>query len=144
MLRRRLRDDDAMTPPRPTAIRLETQARGARPPSPPWGLGIWTPDADAVAVMLDATGVDLDDIAVVAAQLPDPSTIARGAPVAVLANAVHVSEGWRRLLGTRRVPVPRATRCAALLVRGYVDIGASPTATAAGNLTWGFAPGPAL
>jgi hypothetical protein len=93
--------------------------------------------------MLDGTRVDVHDVAAVAAQLPDPSTIARGAPVVVLANAVHVPEGWRRFLGTRRVAVPRATRCAALLVRGYVDIGASPEAAAAGDLTWGFAPAPA-
>jgi hypothetical protein len=129
-----------MTPPRPLTIRLATQAHGAPLPSPPFGLRAWTADADAVAVLLDATQADLHDVTAIADQLPAPSAIAAGAPVVVFATAVRMPDGWRRLLGARRIAVPRAARCAALLVRGYVDIGGSPAAAATGDLAWGFAP----
>jgi hypothetical protein len=127
-----------MTPPRPAAIRLTTQAQGAPLPSPPAGVPGWTSDAAAVAVLLDATEADVRDVATVASQLPDPSSVEPGAPVFVFASAVRVPLGWRRLLGARRVPVPLAVRCGALLVRGYVEIGTSPAGP--GEVTWGHAP----
>jgi len=40
----------------------------------------------------------------------------------------------RRVLGDRKVPVARVTRCSALLVRGYVGIAAE------GDDAWGIAP----
>jgi hypothetical protein len=132
-----------MTRPRPAAIRLATLADGIQParwPSPPFGLRAWTSDADAVAVLIDATEADVRDVAAVAAQLPEPQTVAPGAAVVVLGVAARTARGWRRLLGARHVAVPRAVRCAALLVRGYVDIGCAPDDKPGSDLAWGVAP----
>jgi hypothetical protein len=87
-----------------------------------------------VTVQLDATGVDLEDPSAVARQLPAPSTLAAGTRVAVLATARREDGVLRRLLGARAVAVSRAARCTALLVRGYVDLGADDAAS------WGHAP----
>ncbi|MCL2447464.1 MAG: hypothetical protein FWD17_00800 [Polyangiaceae bacterium] len=127
-----------MMPPRPGAIRLATQASGARQPAPPAGLASWTPGAAAVAVLIDATQGDIQNVANVAAQLPDPSSLDPGAPVFVYPSAVRVRKGWRRILGTRRVPIPVAVRCGALLVRGYVEIGTSNAGPR--GITWGYCP----
>jgi hypothetical protein len=127
-----------MTPPRPAAIRLTTQAVGAAPPSPLFGLAAWNAEADAVAVLLDATEADVRDVATVASQLPEPTKVAPGAPIFVLAAAVRVATGWRRILGQRRVPVPLDVRCGALLVRGYIHIGTAREGTT--EIVWAQAP----
>jgi hypothetical protein len=127
-----------MTPPRPAAIRLATQAVGAAPPAPLFGLTAWTAEADAVAVLLDATEADVRDVATVASQLPEPAKIASGAPIFVLPAAVRVATGWRRILGQRRVAVPLDVRCGALLVRGYVNIGSAREG--ATEVVWAHAP----
>jgi hypothetical protein len=128
-----------MTPPRPTAIRLATRVEGGRLPAPPFGLRVWTKDAAAIAVWIDATVADARDPEEVALQLPDPALVAPGAPVVVLGVAARRPRDWRRFLGARQVTLPRRTRCEALLVRGYVDIGGASLAAAGGDLAWGFA-----
>lgn len=88
----------------------------------------------ATVVRLDATGVDPEDFAALAAQLPLASTLPPRTVVAVPAVAVCRRRFLRGVLGDRKVPVSRATRCTALLVRGYVDVGADAEAA------WGYSP----
>jgi hypothetical protein len=86
----------------------------------------------ATVVRLDATGLDPEDFAALAAQLPLASTLPPRTAVAVPAAALRRRRFLRGLLGDRKVVVPRATRCTALLVRGYVDV------TADDRAAWGF------
>jgi hypothetical protein len=126
-----------MTPPRPAALRLCTSARGTRAPKPPLGLRAWSGDASAVAVLLDATGTDMDDPAEVAAQIPPATDLPAATPLFVLGAAVR-SRGVLRWLGVRTVPVTRAARCSALVARGYVGIGAGVDVTSGADLSWGL------
>jgi hypothetical protein len=111
-----------VTPPQPTAIRLVTSARVAKAPSAPFGLSAWSPEASARAVLLDASLFDLTDVGGVAAQIPLATSLPRRTLVAVLDFAQGPERSWRLPLAPRRVHVPLAIRCSALLVRGYVDI----------------------
>jgi hypothetical protein len=86
----------------------------------------------ATLVRLDATGVDPEDFAALASQLPLASTLPPRTLVAVPAVAVCRRRFLRGVLGDRKVTVPRATRCTALLLRGYVDV------TADAGAAWGF------
>jgi len=79
-------------------------------------------DGDAVTITLDVTDADPEDVSAVARQIPEASALAPGTQVTVLPTATRRGGLFRRLLGAARVPVPRATRCTALLVRGYVGI----------------------
>jgi hypothetical protein len=124
-------------PPRPTALRLCTRARDARAPAPPLGLQAWSDDAVAVAVLLDAAGIDTDDPADVAGQIPHASELPPATPVFVLGGAVR-GRGVLRRLGVWTVPVPRAARCTALLVRGYVSVGAGVDVASGADLSWGL------
>jgi hypothetical protein len=113
-----------MTPGVPQAVRLVALAPNVKAPKPPFGLSGWSADADALAVVLDATDDDMEDAAAVARQLPDPGALRPRTPVFVFGSAARRT-GWpRRWFGPSHVPVDRATRCAALLARGYVGIGA--------------------
>ena len=129
-----------MKPPRPSTLRLLTRASDAAIPPAPFGLTGWDPAADAVAVLVDATDLDLEDVAAVAEQVPAATEVPPGALVAILAGAVRTTPVWRRLLGAGRVIVPCAVRCAALLVRGYVDVGARASAQPEREVSWGYAP----
>jgi hypothetical protein len=128
-----------MKPPRPRALRLTTRAQGAKPPAPPFGLRTWSPDAQATAVLLDATGVDLAEVGAVAQQIPGADALPGGTPVLVLGAAARPGSFWRRILGGRRIPVARATRCTALIARGYVDVGAGDADGV--DVAWGWVPG---
>jgi hypothetical protein len=99
----------------------------------------WSSDADAFAVLLDATELDVDDAGHVARQLPDPAALPGGAAVFVLGTALRAG-GWRAFFGPRRVPVSREVRSAALLSRGYVDIGALRDRESGADLVYGSAP----
>jgi hypothetical protein len=91
-------------------------------------------EPDGLTVELDATGVDLEDASAVARQLPAADTLAPGARLAVPAVALGRDGLLRRLLPPRKVVVPRAALCGALLVKGYVDVGADE------RRAWGYAP----
>ncbi|MBV9946363.1 MAG: hypothetical protein JOZ69_05920 [Myxococcales bacterium] len=117
------------------ALRLVTRAAG-RPPRPPLGLPGWSPDAPAIAVLLEASGTDLDDPAQVAAQLPDPGELPPGTPVFVLGMARSGPQLLRRL-GMGTTAVARAPRCTALVARGYVGVAATADG-ARGDLAWGL------
>jgi hypothetical protein len=88
--------------------------------------------AGATVVRLDATGVDAEDFAALASQLPHASTLPPRTAVAVPAVAVRRRSFLRGVLGDRKVSVSRSTRCTALLLRGYVDVAADAGAA------WGF------
>jgi hypothetical protein len=113
-----------MTQAAPAALRLVCVSPVHRPPRPPFGLADWTPDATAVAVLLDATEADLEDAPSVAAQLPLATTLPPGTRVFVLGEATRTRAGLGRWLGPGTAGVARAPRCAALLARGYRDIAA--------------------
>jgi hypothetical protein len=127
-----------MTPPRPTALRLWTRARGVRAPAPPFGLRSWSAEGqgEAIAVLVHADGLDVDDPAQVAAQIPHATELPGGTLLFVLGAAVRTRD-LLRWLGMRTVPLPRPVRCTALVARGYVDVGAGADPIGA-ELAWGF------
>jgi len=91
---------------------------------------------EAVVIRLDATDTDIDVPAAVATRIPRASTQPPQTRVTVSRTATRRAGILRRLLGQKGVPVPRAIVCTALLVRGYVDIGADD------EVAWGVAPSP--
>jgi hypothetical protein len=91
-------------------------------------------EGEAITVRLDATEVDVEEPGAVAGQIPLASTLEPRTRVVVPGTATRRGGVLRRLLGQQRVPVSRAVRCTALLVRGYVDVGARD------DETWGYAP----
>ena len=91
------------------------------------------PPADAVAVRLDATDADPTDVRALAPQIPHATTLRPGSAVRVPGVATK-RRALGRWLGDGHTKVPRAARCTALLVRGYVGI------VAAGDDAWGFVP----
>jgi hypothetical protein len=98
-----------------------------------------TDDADAgrpapITVRLDATDVDVDEPSALASQLPHAGTVPPGTRVVVSATATRRGGVLRRLLGGGSEPVPRSSACTALLVRGYVGLGADADGA------WGHAP----
>jgi hypothetical protein len=126
-----------MIRPRTATLRLLTVATGARAPAPPLGLRAWSADANAIAVLLDAAGVDLADPGEVAAQIPRATELVAGTPVFVLGAAVR-GRGVLRWLGMRTVPVPRAARCTALVAQGYVHVGAGIDDKSGADIAWGI------
>jgi hypothetical protein len=126
--------------PQPAALRLVCACRPARLPRPPFGLRSWgeAPGAD-VAVLLDlprewpASG--FGDIALVAAQLPDPASLERGQRVVVLPRSAAWGP-WLARLVHRRSWVAGAVRASALLARGYTGIGAGVDPRSRQDLVW--------
>jgi hypothetical protein len=92
-------------------------------------------EENASTVTLDVTDADPEDVAAIARQIPDAGSLAPRTRVTVLPIATRRGGLLRRLLGDARVPVSRAVRCTALLLRGYVDIGADAWRA------WGVVPG---
>jgi hypothetical protein len=88
----------------------------------------------SLTVRLDVSDADPEEAAAVAGQIPPASTLSPRTRVTVPGTATRQGGVLRRLLGQRSVPVSRAVRCTALLVRGYVDIGADDEGA------WGYAP----
>jgi hypothetical protein len=126
-----------VTPPQVSSLRLIGPTPKGPLPRPPLGLANWSATADAIAVLLDAAdGGDLRTIEGVAAQLPHASTLPSGTPLFVLGTAAAVRSFWHPF--ARGAPIPRASRCTALLARGYVDIGAQEVD--GDDLSWGHAP----
>lgn len=128
--------------PRLDAIRLSTRAEGLAPPSPPFGLNVWSPEAAALGLWLDATGSDLSEVRDIADQIAAASTLQPGVAIVVLGVAVRAPSGWRRVLGAQSVRVSRALRCSALLVRGYIGIGAADDKRAGGDVVWAWSSPP--
>lgn len=124
-------------PPRPAALRLYTRARVTLAPAPPLGLHGWSADAIAVAVFLDATGIDVGDPTQIAAQLPPVAELPPETPVFVFGSAAR-GRGALRWFGARTVRVTRAARCTALVAKGYVHVGAGADDVTGADLAWGL------
>jgi hypothetical protein len=101
---------------------------------------MWSPDAPATAVLLDATGVDLANVGAVAEQIPSADALPGGTPVVILGTAARRGPLWRRLLGGRGILVTRASRCTALIARGYIDVGAAADEPTGTDIAWGWVP----
>jgi hypothetical protein len=80
-------------------------------------------------------------IAAIAESLPDPTTLPPRTLVIVSADVRGARSLARSLLAVfgRTKKVARASRCTALVIRGYVDVGAAEDE--GGDLAWGYAPG---
>jgi hypothetical protein len=124
---------------RPPALRLVTRAPRVPARAIPFGLRAWSSEAQAIAIWLEATGDDLDHVAV-AAQIPPSGSLAPATPVFVLGSATRALShtSWFRWLRSGAVTVGRAPRCGALLMRGYVGLAAGVDETSGADLVWGF------
>jgi hypothetical protein len=127
-----------VTPPRPEALRLVTRATSRVRPSAPFGLRGWSLEASALAVFLEVAsdeprGSDLVE------QIPPPADLPPGTCVLVLGSAARDrDDGWLARLRPRTVTIARAPRCQALLMRGYVRLGAGVDPATRADLAWGF------
>jgi hypothetical protein len=88
----------------------------------------------AFVVRLDASTLDVESPASLAAQIPHADTRPAGSTVALSPVATRKRGALGRLIGDAHVKVPRVARCTALLARGYVGIAAE------GADVWGGVP----
>lgn len=130
-----------MKAPQPSALRLVTTAPTGERARPLFGLSAWTADVPAAAVVLDAASLNGDDAGAVARQLPDASTLPEGTLVVVSGEAIRGVGILGRLFGGGTTAVNRAARCAALVARGYVDVGAGIDPATKIDIAWGRAAG---
>ncbi len=79
----------------------------------------------------------MSDVTVRLDDLPNASTLASGTRVVVLPDAAR---GRGLLAAFGQKTHPRSARCAALLLRGYVDIGAEVDPKTKQDLVFGRAP----
>jgi hypothetical protein len=127
-----------MRPPAPASARYVSRSAKGRPPRPPFGLTTWTDGGEATVVRLDGVAGDLAHAEAVAAQIPDRATFECRTLVVLLGTAVPAGAAWRRLVFLRDEMVPRASRASALVMRGYVDVGAGSDAGSSQDLVWGW------
>lgn len=99
-----------------------------KPPRAPFGLA-WRDDGEALGVQL-ASEESFDAV-------PDAASLAPRTLVVVLPEAAR-SRGLLAAFGKRTVS--RSARCGALLLRGYVDIGAEVDEATRLDLVFGRAP----
>lgn len=129
-----------MMHPLPSALRLSTPTPQSKQPRPPFGLRGWSTEAHATAVQLDARHGDLQSVSSIVAQIPRATSLPPRTPIVLLGLAVRAPGVWGRLLGAGTVRVTRASRCTALLARGYVDVGGGLDEVTASDLAWGWSP----
>jgi len=125
---------------RPVALRLVTRAQRVSAGTLPFGIQAWSSDALAVAILLEAEADDLNEIEV-ASQVPQARGLAPATPVFILGSATRAPSraSWlSSLLRADTVKVGRAPRCGALLMRGYVGLGAGMDETSGTDLVWGL------
>jgi hypothetical protein len=129
--------------PPPKGLRLSCVRPFGKAPRPPFGLAAFCDQEDAgLCVLLDLPGSwpssGFGDADVVAAQIPDATSLSPGQMVVVLARGAPPREWLGRLL-SRRTWVGTPVRATALLSRGYVRIGAGFDAKTRADVVWGFA-----
>lgn len=121
-------DRPRVPPPRASrpavGVRARTAARAPEGLAAARSVGIAEAAAGSVAAIADA--------------LPDPDGLEPGTLVRVPAEVVGEKSLARSVLAAfgRKKTVDLAKRCSALVVRGYVDVGA------ADDVAWGYAKGP--
>jgi hypothetical protein len=124
----------------PVALRLVTRAQRVPAVTLPFGIRAWSSDAHAVAVLLEAEADDLNEIEV-ASQVPRAHGLPPATPVFILGSATRTPSRatWlSSLLRSSTVSVGRAPRCGALLMRGYVALGAGLEESSGADLVWGL------
>jgi len=87
---------------------------------------------------------DLRDPAVIARQLPDPATLPALSLVFVLGTSAPRQGLLGRWFGVGATLVPTATRCSALLARGYVGIGAFVDGLSSADLVYATSSEPSV
>ncbi len=125
---------------RPVALRLVTRAQRVSAGILPFGLHAWSSYALAVAILLEAEADALNEVEV-ASQIPLARGLAPATPVFILGSATRAPSraSWlSSLLRSGIVKVGRAPRCGALLMRGYVGLGAGIDETSGSDLVWGL------
>ncbi len=118
--------------PAPKTLRF---AGRARPRVAPFG-AVWVAEgepADAFAVQLESDPPSAQEAATL---VPDAASVPRGTWVLVLPEPAR---GKGLLSAFHRKPIARATRAGALLLRGYVEIGADVDAKSQMDLVYGKA-----
>jgi hypothetical protein len=124
--------------PRPRALRLVTRAKGSPGGPLPFGLRGWTADAEAIAVLLDVPEHGTLDAEAVAAQIPPARGLPPATAVFVLGIAMRHASGWLARLYAPTVKIARSTRSDAILMRGYVGLGAGVDEASGDDMVWGF------
>ncbi len=110
---------------------------GAPPEKSPFGLDFTAEEGPDVARVLWISPQHVGDAAAVARELPEAASLPRGTQVIVLSEARRGTGILARLLPPRRAPLE--VLCAALLSRGYAEIGAGACPSGSGELAWGEA-----
>ena len=129
--------------PLPKTLRLicARPLRG-KPPPVPFGLHWSEAAGGGVGVVLDLPEAwpssGFGDVGAIAAQLPDPASLAPGQLVVVLPRGAPKSAWLGRLPG-RRAWAAGAVRGSALLARGYLGIGAAVDPKTRMDLVWAYA-----
>jgi hypothetical protein len=125
-----------MMPYRPKALRLVSCALDPRAPAPPFELASWSADATSIAVLVDASGLEPGDPEAVAAQIPRATALAAASRVYILEDAAR----HRGVMGwiERTTKISRATRCTALVARGYACVAAGIDDASGYDLAWGI------
>jgi hypothetical protein len=129
--------------PLPERLRLSCRRPFGKPPAPPLGLASWSEEPDAgLCILLDLPsswpGTGLGDPDLVAAQVPEASSLPKGQLIVLLARGAPEKEGLRRLMAKRTWASP-TIRATVLLARGYARIGAGIDAKTRSDLVWGYA-----
>jgi len=117
--------------PRPQTVRF---VGSVRPRTAPLGAAwVDTEAADAVAIQLPEDG----PAAEAAVHVPEASTLLPGTWVVLLPDPAR---GKGLLSAFGRKPIARSTRAGALLLRGYVDIGADAEIKSRMDVVFGRVP----
>lgn len=101
------------------------------------------PSGNATTVVLEEA--DAASVETAAAALPDPAALSPGTLLLVPSGVKSARSSLARSVLAafgRAKTAPRSVRCTALVVRGYVEVGAGDDAEHA-DLAWGRAPGSA-
>ncbi len=106
----------------------------SRPRVAPFGAAWVESDADAVAIQLRDGGESEEEAA---PHVPEASSLPAGTWVVVLPEAAR---GKGLLSAFSRKPIARAVRAGALLLRGYVEIGAELDPKSKMDLVFGRSP----
>jgi hypothetical protein len=128
--------------PAPVALRLVCKGTPSSLKRP-FGLSAWAEGdgVDALVLLDPVSTAETGDLTPgeVLQQIPLAESLPSGQLVLVLGELRASGAIFTRLLGSRR-KVGRASRAAALLAAGYVQLGAGVDPKSGHDLVWGYAP----